>query len=783
MTGITSVTAIVVVWNGGDEAVAALRTLAAQEVDADLRIVAVDNGSTDDTVTLIRAEVPEVTVLELVENLGYGAAANRAMAAYAADAYLVLNQDADYQPGFIAALVSALDRDDSLGAVTAQVRLAGEFTKVGWSSGALRHSKGSEAHSSFGRSSSEAYRDPNPTPETIFTAHDGSTWRRTTPGEQGQQLLNSTGNQLTRSGNGLDRGWLAPVGTEFPRAVYGFHGGACALRASAVERLGGFDESYFMYYEDTDLSMRLRQAGWSIEYVPEAISIHAHASSSGTTSPRFVEWNARNRAWNARRNGPAKMRAEATVRTAVGAVKGAVTSLDPRKSADERQLGRARARGALAGLTPFPPAAGRAAPEPNVAGRVAPNDPLAGRVGPQGSLVGGVGPQGRIETTPRPTRNPRTLIDLTSIPTQLGGVGRYLEGLVSGLHALGEKPLLVARPEHIEHFRALAPNAEIHAAPALIGKKGLRFGWEQTGLLRLASDLQAEVIHSPHYTFPRATPLARVVTVHDATFFSDPDAHTKVKREFFRRWIREGVRANVTLIAPSAATASEIEAHAGKPRRAIAVALHGVDREIFHEPSADEIAAFRDAHDLGDRPYIAFLGTIEPRKQVAQLIRAHGILRERLGDEAPLLLLSGQRGWDEEAAELLDKAAADPLSGVRELGYLPLEQLRALLGGAVAFCYPSIAEGFGLPVLEAMSSGAPVVTTRFTALPEVGGDAVVYAQPNPKALADALEELITNDDERDRLRAAGLARAAEFTWERCAQLHLDAYARAAAARR
>lgn len=725
MSEIASATAIVVTWNGGDEAVAAVRSLVDQQLPEEmrLRVVAADNGSDDDTVARIRSQVPEATVLELGHNLGYGAAANRAMVAFPSDAFFVLNQDAVYQPGFAAALLQALADDDELGAVTAQVQLAGEFVKLD---------------------------GPAAVGEKVFVGHDGTRWRRTREGESGIQLLNSTGNQLTRSGNGLDRGWLAPVGTEFSRSVLGFHGGACALRAATVAALGGFDERYFMYYEDTDLSLRMRRAGWKIAYVPEAVSVHNHATSSNTASPRFVEWNARNRAWNARQNGPLGMRISATGRTVAGAVKGAIAASNPRIPADERRLGRARARGAIAGaLAPMR------------------------RQELDLSAADAAAPLWRREDT----RQPRTLIDLTSVPEQLGGVGRYLEGLLGGMAALGAKPIVVCRREHRAHFAKIAPNAEFHLAPASTASRSRRFLWEQTGLLTLARQVRAEVIHSPHYTFPRATPLSRVVTLHDATFFSDPDAHTSVKRKFFQNWIRAAVRSDVTLITPSAATAREVEGYAGRPRRAITVALHGVDREVFREPSEMELENFRSENGLGTKPFIAFLGTIEPRKQVGALVQAHRILRDRLGAESPLLLISGQRGWDDDAAALLDESG--PESGVRELGYLPLEQLRCLLGGAEVFCYPSIAEGFGLPVLEAMSAGAVVVTTNRTALPEVGGDAVAYSEPTPEALADVIEDLLADSERRAQLRAAGLQRAAEFTWERCAQIHLDAYARAA----
>ncbi|WP_282851823.1 glycosyltransferase [Gulosibacter sediminis] len=679
------IVAIVVSWNGGDETVAALASLVEQDAgvtrDGDarqLQVVAADNHSGDDSVARICAGVPEAEVFELGDNLGYGTAANRAMAAYPADAYVICNQDAVYQPGFIAALADALEGDPRVGAATAQVRLAGRFVRV-----------------------SEAGFEPG---ERVLVGHDGVEWRDAREGEAGEELLNSTGNQVTKSGNGLDRGWLQPVSTEYSPAVFGLHGGATMLRASAVAPLGGFDEGYFMYYEDTDLSWRLRKAGWRVAYVSGAVSVHAHAGSSGTESANFVRWNRRNRLRCALRNGPFDMKLRALVRTAGASAKAALRSV--------------RA-----------PAAAPA------------SDHL--------------------------------VLDFTSLPPQLGGVGRYLEGLATGLAELDATGQSVARtylvkPEHVEHFRALDAAAGIQAVPEWVGKRGLRFVWEQTRLPRVVRALGGTALLSPHYTFPlSARGIRRLVTVHDATFFSDPEAHSSLKRRFFIEWIKRGVRADVQLIAPSAATAAEVVRYAGEPRREIIVAHHGVNLEVFHRPSEAELAAFRA--EYGVERWVAFLGTIEPRKRVGELISAHASL-----PDAPPLLISGQRGWDADAAAKLDAAKADASSRIRELGYLPLEQLRVLLGGADAFVYASIAEGFGLPVLEAMASGAPVITTKLSALPEVGGDAVKYCEPTAASIAAALGELLADAPVRAALSTAGAERAATFTWRRCASIHLDA---------
>jgi glycosyltransferase involved in cell wall biosynthesis len=212
------------------------------------------------------------------------------------------------------------------------------------------------------------------------------------------------------------------------------------------------------------------------------------------------------------------------------------------------------------------------------------------------------------------------------------------------------------------------------------------------------------------------------------------------------------------------------------------VAYLGIDSSSFHPPLPGEGDRFRAAHHLdAGSGWIAFLGTIEPRKNVAGLLRAYdAVLRERTaaGRSTPTLMLSGARAWDTEAVALLDRQP----EGVRELGYLPLDQLSAFLGDAVLVTYPSLGEGFGLPVLEAMACGAAVLTTPRLSIPEVGGDAVVYSEPDDRSLAFALAGLLDDRDRLDLLRPAAVDRAAAFTWEACAREHIAAYAAAGVAR-
>lgn len=376
------------------------------------------------------------------------------------------------------------------------------------------------------------------------------------------------------------------------------------------------------------------------------------------------------------------------------------------------------------------------------------------------------------------TVGPRVLLDATAVPENRGGVGRYVDQLIPSLDALGSDLVVVCQQRDTEYYGKLAPSADVVAAPTATERRPARLLWEQTGLPRLAERVGAEVLHCPHYTMPLRSSVPVVTTLHDATFFTHPTVHQPVKRSFFKGWTHASLRRAARCVVPSYATLDEISRVTGAVRDQVDVAHHGVDPATFHLPDPVCVEKVRQHLGLKAERYIAFLGTIEPRKNVPFLIE--GWRRAVQGfDEPPALVVAGGRGWDTR----VDEVAASVPERLELLlpGYLPLDMLSGFLGGAEAVVYPSMGEGFGLPVLEAMACGAPVITTTSLALPEVGGDAVAYTDPTAAGIASTLGKLLADGGARKELSAAAVTRAGSFTWTASAEQHLRTYARAVAA--
>ncbi|MBO9555476.1 glycosyltransferase family 2 protein [Cellulomonas sp.] len=266
-TSPADVTVVTVSWEGLDLTLACLDGLRAQELgDVRMDVVVVDNGSTDGTAARVAELHPWVRVVRSEVNLGFAGGNDLALREVRTPAVILLNNDATPEPGFVRAFVTALrEADEQVAAMAATVLLAEHFRPA----------------------------TPDDEPASVVNGPDG-TWVADPDGPV--RLVNSTGNEVRTDGFGVDRGWLADARTHAPAAaVFGFSGAAAILRTAALLDVGYFDERLFMYYEDTDLSWRLRLAGYRVEHAPGAVVSHVHAASSREGSDFFRFHDARNR--------------------------------------------------------------------------------------------------------------------------------------------------------------------------------------------------------------------------------------------------------------------------------------------------------------------------------------------------------------------------------------------------------------------------------------------------------------------------------------------------------
>lgn len=352
-----------------------------------------------------------------------------------------------------------------------------------------------------------------------------------------------------------------------------------------------------------------------------------------------------------------------------------------------------------------------------------------------------------------------------------GGIGTYVRHLVPAL-ARSDPEL------RIVPFRARFSDRE-PPEPWLAGYRveelrwsirALYPAWDLLGRPSLPPSLRAvELVHATNHAAipPRAPGQRLVATVHDLAFLRFPRMFPPTWRALYRLGLRAAVRRADAILTPSRATAEDLVARTRvDPGRVhvtpLAAVLPEGEREIDHVLQRLRIRA----------PYVLYVGTLEPRKNLVRLVRAY---RRIAGGDLPhALVLAGPLGWGHEP--LLREIALPGPGEIVLTGPLPEEDLDALYRGASAFCYPSLHEGFGLPVVEAMARSVPTVTSRTSSLPEVAGDAALGVDPRSVSeIAEALRRVLTDTDLAERLAAAGRERAARFSWEETARRTLQVY--------
>jgi glycosyltransferase involved in cell wall biosynthesis len=278
---------------------------------------------------------------------------------------------------------------------------------------------------------------------------------------------------------------------------------------------------------------------------------------------------------------------------------------------------------------------------------------------------------------------------------------------------------------------------------------------------------KADVFHSTRLRNPPRRPRLSA-TLHDLTCWTMPQLHTSANVAAERRMAETVWKRADGLIAVSANTRDEAVRLLGLDARRIRVIHCGVDAGFFAATEADA-SRVRASYRL-ERPYVLWVGTIEPRKNLDLALDAWAALGGGLRQEFALVV-AGPQGWDSQRT--IGRLRSQP-EGVRYLGYVPETDLPGLTAGAAALFYPSLYEGFGLPVAQAMACGVPVITSNVSALPEVAGEGAIYADPRSLAeLRGALERLLLSPELRQKLAAAGRQRAARYRWEEAARQSLE----------
>lgn len=287
-----------------------------------------------------------------------------------------------------------------------------------------------------------------------------------------------------------------------------------------------------------------------------------------------------------------------------------------------------------------------------------------------------------------------------------------------------------------------------------------------------------DLVHCNTFSIPHFKKAKLVSTMYDLTVITHPECHQKANIERCLKGIRASVERADHIIAISECTKRDLVNHLGAPEELITVTHLAAGPEYSEVRDKNALASVRAKYNLPEN-YVLFVGSLEPRKNIKTLLKAYSAVSARLRKAFPLVI-AGAKGWlNSDIPSLVEGLGIK--ESVRFTGYIDANDICAVYSGASVFAYPSLYEGFGLPILEAMSCGAPVITSNTSSMPEVAGDAARLIDPlNAEELASALEAVLDNETLRAEMKKKGLARAASFSWDRCARETLGVYGKVAA---
>jgi glycosyltransferase involved in cell wall biosynthesis len=361
----------------------------------------------------------------------------------------------------------------------------------------------------------------------------------------------------------------------------------------------------------------------------------------------------------------------------------------------------------------------------------------------------------------------RVALDLRSVHPGLTGIGRYAANLCLSLDQV-EAPIEVhgiTTPSGKEYLKGMtgAPLHVVAGGP----------GWDEFGLPDLLRTLRADVYHSPLFVLPKVRACTYICTIHDVIPLARPDLTSPGFSQFFHAHMSHALKSARHIVAVSEFTRIDLLRHFPVDASRVTVIHEPVSPLFCRRPQARSLAVIKE---LGLQPgFILSVGAIDRRKNLARLIQAYDLLRRR-SDAPPLAVVRAPSGDDIYLAAEVSSRGLD--RNVRMLGRVSDDALSHLYSTAACFVFPSLYEGFGLPVLEAMASGTPVVTSRSSSLPEVAGGAALLVNPtDPVGIRDAIEILLVDGTTRERLIEAGIVRAANFSPKKQGAQLSELYAR------
>ena len=339
--------------------------------------------------------------------------------------------------------------------------------------------------------------------------------------------------------------------------------------------------------------------------------------------------------------------------------------------------------------------------------------------------------------------------------TPRSGVGRYVEGLVGSLLAIdrdNEYFLITDAP----YLKTLPPNARWETVPTT-GRLG-RLLWDHRGIRKAAARWGLDILLATKTVLPRALPCRGMATVHDLAFMRHPQQYPWDFRFYWNRVMRALAESEHGFVCVSETTAADVRELLGVPAARVHAVPSGIDASRFAVPPKERLRARLSELGLQGR-YILFVGNLIPRKNVRRLLEAFRTVRAEAGVD---LVLAGA-----------DLMGLPPAEGVRRFGELADDDLACLYAGAAALAFPSLYEGFGFPILEAMACGCPVVTSDRGSMREIGGEAVLGVNPESvPSIAGGLLSVVTDARAAEALRAAGRSRVKQFSWEQTARATL-----------